>query len=55
LGLAISKKIIEYHGGKIGVSKQDGMTCFKFSLPLQFENNLISQAIADDEQDTDSR
>lgn len=55
LGLAISKKIIEYHGGKIGVSKQDGMTCFEFILPLQFENNLISQAIADNEQDTDSR
>ncbi|SMD42861.1 Na+/proline symporter [Aquiflexum balticum DSM 16537] len=55
LGLAISKKIIEYHGGKISVSKQDGMTCFEFILPLQFENNLISQAIADDEQDTDSR
>jgi signal transduction histidine kinase len=36
LGLAIAKKIIDTHGGEIGVDSEPGQGCtFWFSLPVQ--------------------
>ncbi len=35
LGLAICKSIVELHGGQIGVTPQESMTCFWFKLPIQ--------------------
>jgi len=34
LGLAISKELVEAHGGKITVSSVAGNTCFTIMLPI---------------------
>ncbi|MDD2708006.1 MAG: hybrid sensor histidine kinase/response regulator [Verrucomicrobiae bacterium] len=42
LGLAIVRKIVEGHGGKVGVKSQVGMgTVFFFSLPLSNQNPAL--------------
>lgn len=36
LGLFIAKRLVEAHGGKVGVNSQEGRgCCFYFSLPLK--------------------
>jgi len=35
LGLAVSRQIIEAHGGRIRWFRRDGQTCFRFDLPPQ--------------------
>jgi two-component system, OmpR family, heavy metal sensor histidine kinase CusS len=35
LGLAITKSIVEMHGGRVGAESAAGRTCFSLSLPLQ--------------------
>jgi C4-dicarboxylate-specific signal transduction histidine kinase len=45
LGLFISKKIVENHGGKIGVTSEPGRTSFVVSLPLaELEAEAVAQA-----------
>lgn len=34
LGLSISRAIVEQHGGKLELTRQDGHTCFSFRLPM---------------------
>ncbi|MCH7403272.1 ATP-binding protein [Belliella kenyensis] len=51
LGLAICKKIITYHQGNIKVERLDGMTCFEFSIPIQFQQTQIKT----NEQNSNSR
>jgi signal transduction histidine kinase len=43
LGLAISKRIIEMHGGKIWIESQPGQgSTFAFSLPVLVERQAES-------------
>ncbi len=45
LGLAISKKLIELHGGKITVTSEFGVgTIFTFSLPLKVHTDLLQKS-----------
>jgi signal transduction histidine kinase len=39
LGLAISKAIVEQHGGRIGVESEPGRTTFWFELPAAAVKN----------------
>lgn len=40
LGLAISKKIVDYHGGTVNASRENGMTIFRVLLPKQLKAYL---------------
>lgn len=42
LGLFISKKIVENHGGKIGVASEPGRTSFTVSIPLAEEELAVA-------------
>lgn len=35
MGLAISRTIVEAHGGQLLVTQHEGMTCFRFTLPIK--------------------
>jgi signal transduction histidine kinase len=48
LGLAICKRIVEAHGGVIGVRSQDGGgSCFEFSLPRAGSGDWSTEATSD--------
>ena len=39
LGLAISKQIVELHGGKINANSENDIICFEVTLPLSLKND----------------
>gem|GEM_PF-3374138 len=44
LGLTITKKLVELHGGKIGLtSEKDNGSCFTFTLPLAEDSSIYEE------------
>jgi two-component system heavy metal sensor histidine kinase CusS len=44
LGLAITKSIVEAHGGSVGVESREGRTCFSVKLPVRPTNAISNEA-----------
>jgi signal transduction histidine kinase len=41
LGLSLSRKIIEEHGGTLELTDEAGHPCFSFCLPLSHKEELV--------------